>query len=69
MDLQSFKDSIARDAFGMTKQEAHAKDICIKCKEPWEPKTHSEAGKKEYLISGLCEECFDEITRTDEEPG
>lgn len=62
-DLQSFKDDVAKSAFGMTKAEAHAKNICIMCKEAWEPKTHSEAGKKEYQISGLCEECFDQITK------
>lgn len=59
--LQNFKDKLAKDTFGMTKADAVAKDICIDCKEPALPKCYSDAGKREYKISGLCEECFDKI--------
>jgi hypothetical protein len=58
--LQELKDTIARAAFGMTKAEAHAKGICIDCKAT--PRIMSDAGKREYLISGLCEPCFDKVT-------
>lgn len=57
--LQDFKDAVARAATGMTKSEAHEKGICIKCKENWEPKTHTELGRREYRISGYCEDCWD----------
>jgi len=61
--LQQFKDQLAKDAFGTTAKEARAKGLCINCKEPALPKCYSEAGRREYKISGLCEKCFDEITK------
>lgn len=61
MSLDDFKDHVAVSAFGITKAEGHKLGICICCKENWAPKTHSEAGRQEYRISGLCEECFDRI--------
>ena len=59
--LQDFKDNFAKDLYGMTTQEAIDKDICIQCKKP--PTFHSDAGRKEYQITGLCEPCFDDITK------
>ena len=61
MNLQDFKDVIAKDIYKMTTKEAIEKGICIQCHETALPKCYSEAGKREYKISGLCEECFDEI--------
>ena len=60
--LQKLKDSLAREAFGETKQEAQQFGSCIYCKQLALPRYYSEAGKREYRISGLCELCFDEIT-------
>ena len=57
--LDRFKNNLAKQLYGMTKAEAINKGICIDCKELAKPKCHTEAGNKEYLISGLCEECFD----------
>lgn len=34
---------------------------CIKCGRPALEHCYSEEGKREVFISGLCEECFDEI--------
>ena len=48
--------------FGQTISDAHKAGTCIKCKKPAIANCYSEAGKKEYKISGLCEKCFDEIT-------
>lgn len=62
-DLDAFKNHLSRLAHGMTKAEAHEAKICVRCKESPEFKTHSEAGRKEYLVSGLCEECFNELTK------
>lgn len=59
MSLQDFKDNLAKSIYGMTKEEAHAKGVCISC-----GKTSvftSQLGPKEYQISGLCEPCWDAI--------
>ncbi len=61
MSLQDFKDALSRAATGMTKGEAHANGVCVECKQPWHPRTHTEAGRREYAISGMCEDCFDEL--------
>ena len=61
MDLELFKAELARAIFGMTQQEAIDKGICIDCKRDPEPHIHTEAGKAEYQISGLCEDCFDKM--------
>lgn len=65
MSLQDFKDQLAKDCFGQTAAEAQSAGLCISCKEPALPKCYSAAGKSEYRISGLCEQCFDSITRED----
>ena len=61
MTLSSFKDKLAKDLYGQTISEVQEVGFCIQCKEPAAPKCYSEAGRKEYGISGLCELCFDEI--------
>lgn len=65
-DLQKFKDNLSILATGMTKQEAISKNICIECKQP-NPlsRCHTYLGKKEYYISGMCEECFDKLFAED----
>ncbi len=57
--LQDFKDFTARSAFGMTKVDAHKQGVCISCKE--KPRFRTQAGIREYGISGLCEYCWDEM--------
>jgi hypothetical protein len=52
-------DIAAMQLYGMTRQQAHEQAICIKCKEEAAPKCHTDTGRREYQISGLCEECFD----------
>ena len=47
----------------MTTKEANEKGTCIQCREKAIPKCYSEAGKKEFYISGLCELCFDDICK------
>lgn len=48
-----------KEGFGITREEAWEQGICVECKQP--PRFHSEAGKREYKISGICEPCFDEM--------
>ena len=59
--LQDFKDGIAKSIFGTTVKETTEKGICINCNEWALNKCYSEAGKREFFISGMCEECFDKI--------
>ena len=59
--LEELKNNLSQDLYGITKAEACRTGICIQCKEPAFPKCYSEAGKREYKISGLCEQCFDKI--------
>ena len=71
MDLQNFKDALEQEAvkageMKMTRQEAVSKGLCAVCGEPAIPKCYSDAGKKEYEISGSCEKCFDEMFEEEE---
>lgn len=60
MSLEAFKDSVAQAAYGMTRDEALSRGICISCHESVGPTNiYSRAGAAEYRISGLCERCFD----------
>jgi hypothetical protein len=54
-------------AYGITIEQAHAKLICIECKELALNKCYSDDGKKEYGLSGLCEQCFDTLFEEEEE--
>jgi hypothetical protein len=58
-NLNDLLGSLACQAFEQTKHEAHAAGTCLKCKEPALPKCHTDAGVREYGISGMCESCFD----------
>ena len=58
-DLQRLKDALSQELCNITFAEAYEKGICIQCKQFAIPKCYSKAGRKEYRISGLCEQCFD----------
>lgn len=64
MSLQQFKDDMSRAAHGMTVAEAHQAGVCLACRLP--PTIHTQAGRREYQISGLCEPCFFKICKEDE---
>lgn len=63
--LKDFKDALSRDAHGITKDEALSQGICIACKGP--PRFKTEAGEREYQISGMCEVCWDALFEGDEQ--
>lgn len=67
MNLKNSKDELSKAAYGMTRDEAVRRGICIHCRKPAAPKIYSAAGTMEYRISGLCEECFDKIAKEMEE--
>ena len=41
--------------------------ICFQCELPAMPRCYSDAGRREFRISGLCEKCFDGLF-AEEEP-
>ena len=74
MNLNDLTNHVALKMFGMTVSEAHDKHICVDCKSPIRDERgaeatgengqiYSDAGWKEYRISGLCETCYDNATR------
>ena len=67
MNLQGFKDVLAKEAHGITAAKAWYAGICIACKEQALPKCHSKLGCEEYAISAMCEECFDGLFKEEEE--
>ena len=65
--IRVFADNLAKEATGITQTEAWGKGICVECKQPALPKCYSEAGRKEYNISAMCEVCFDALFAEPEE--
>jgi len=59
--LLKLQNALSQSLYGMTKDKAVAEGICISCREPALANCYSEAGRREYRISGLCEKCFDDI--------
>lgn len=53
--------------YGETIQQAENRGVCIRCKQPASPRCYSEAGRREYHLSGLCELCFDEMIQEPED--
>lgn len=59
-NLTRFLDTLAGSTFGITREEAQRRMICIDCKQP--PGELTGADASEYRISALCPKCFDKIT-------
>lgn len=55
--------------YGITKEDAHALGICVKCRETAAPKNRTIPDQREYHISGLCGECFDAAFLQHEDSG
>lgn len=63
-DLKDFLGEISRVVYGKSPEEIEElkkKDICVNCGEFALPRCYSEAGRKEFVISGTCEICFDNM--------
>lgn len=56
--LQDIIDNISIGAFGIKPEDAIRKRICVVCKKEVN-RMKDELSIKEYLISGLCQECQD----------
>lgn len=69
MNLNEFKNNLARELHGMTPAEAIEQGICIDCKYLAAPQCHNDVDRAEYLISGICGECFDHIFTEEEDYG
>lgn len=73
VDLDQFIDNVAISNFGITRSQALAQGICISCRRAVKNERgefrsslfSTEAGKREYGISGLCEKCFDGLFEED----
>jgi len=65
--MRNFKNKLSKEIYGMSFDEALSKKICVHCREEALPKCYSEEGREEYYISGLCEKCFDELTKGEKE--
>jgi len=62
-----FKNRLSKALYGMETDDAISKNLCVRCKQPAYKNIYSEAGKREFKISGLCERCFDEVTYIEED--
>ena len=67
MKLLGLKEFAAKNLYGMSMQEAIRQGICLQCKQEALPRCYSNAGRREYLISGLCEVCFDAVFEGEED--
>ena len=61
MNLNDLKKTLAEEAGLLSKEEAHKTGVCVQCRQPALPKCYSDAGRREYNISGMCEQCFDSL--------
>jgi hypothetical protein len=55
-------DKFSLELYGITRTQALQEGICVRCKKPALKNCQTEAGRKEFQISGLCELCFDKLT-------
>lgn len=60
--------AVANEAAGnMSVNTAHSVGLCVQCRQPARDRCHTPLAEKEWLISGLCGECWDDIMADTEE--
>lgn len=59
--LNELKNTLAKELYGISREDALERRICIDCKQPALSRCTSTLGRKEYRISGLCEVCYDKM--------
>jgi uncharacterized CHY-type Zn-finger protein len=58
--LQSFVNNFTKENFGRDLSTSQKQKICVVCGEPIK-EFRDDLSKREYEISGLCQECQDEV--------
>lgn len=61
--MQAFVDQFAKSAFGRSNTEALAERVCVTCGKPVGT-FRDELSRREYGISGTCQECQDKVFGT-----
>lgn len=67
-ELNSMLDSISKAVFGRERTTSIQSDICVTCGKP-ATTFKDELSRKEYSISGMCQECQDLVFNSDDEEG
>jgi hypothetical protein len=65
MTMKMRLDKMTMAMFGMTREQAHEKGVCIKCKETPELRTDTE--KHEYHLSATCPTCWENLFPPEDE--
>jgi len=62
-DVQKVIDSFSKKAFGISQTEADQMAVCVFCKKPIDPDRdfRNEISRKEFEISGICQDCQDSV--------
>lgn len=59
-------DAIAQAQFGRKRTDSIRSNICLVCGAP-ATEFKDELSRKEYTISGMCQDCQDKVFNSDEE--
>ena len=66
-DVQATIDNFAKKAFGISQTDAEKKGslmaVCVFCKKTIDPDNdfRNEISRKEFTISGICQDCQDKV--------
>lgn len=59
--VKQFADQMGEELYGLHPDDAIAQGICLECRQPALKNCYSDAGRREFYISALCEKCFDKM--------
>ena len=57
--IEQFLEGFSKDAFGRSRKESMQNEICVSC-GCYAKVFRDEISRREYFISGLCQQCQDE---------